>query len=86
MAPNGFNRGAYANAEVDRLIDDAGAALDEDRRRALYRQIQRLVAEDAALLGLWAKTNVAVAQPDLTGIALSPTADFGFLQHVARAR
>ena len=86
MPPNGFNRSGYANAEVDRLIEAAGAALDEDRRRALYQQVQEIVAHEAPLLGLWAKTNVAVAQPDLRGITLSPTADFSVLARVSRER
>lgn len=84
VPPNGFNRGGYANPEVDRLIDEATVAVDETQRRALYQQVQRLVAADLPLVGLWAKTNVAVGQPDLTGIVLSPTAEFLFLKDVAR--
>ena len=86
VPPNGFNRGGYSNPEVDRLIEAAAAALDEATLRDLYVRAQRIVAADAPLLGLWAKINVAVAQPDLTGVQLSPTADFLFLKHVARAQ
>jgi peptide/nickel transport system substrate-binding protein len=82
MPPNGFNRGGYSNPEVDRLIEQATAAVDEDTRRTLYQQVQRIVARDLPLIGLWAKTNVAVAQSDLTGLSLSPTADFLFLRQV----
>ena len=82
--PDGFNRGHFANAEVDRLIAAAAAARDEATRGRAYRDAQRLIAADAPILGLWAKTNVAVAQPDLTGITLTPTADFSFLAHVSR--
>lgn len=82
VPPAGFNRGHYANAEVDALIDQAGRALDEPARRDLYRRVQQLVAEDVPYVSLWAKTNVAVAQRDLAGVTLSPTADFSFLRQV----
>lgn len=84
VPPNGFNRGFYRNPDVDRLIDEATAAPDEASRARLYREIQHLVAEDAAYISLWYKTNVAVAQRDLTGIHLTPLAGFSFLKDVAR--
>jgi len=82
VPPGGFNRGYYKNTEVDRLIDAATAALGDDARRQLYGEAQRLIAEDAPYISLWYKTNVAVANARLTGVALSATADFSFLQHV----
>jgi peptide/nickel transport system substrate-binding protein len=82
--PSGFNRGYYANPEVDRLIDAAGASLDADERGRLYRAAQRVIAADAPYVSLWVKTNAAVFQRNLTGVTLSPIADFGFLRHVAR--
>ena len=47
MPPSGFNRGALRQSRVDRLIDAATAALDEDERRRLYGEAQRLIAADA---------------------------------------
>lgn len=82
--PVGFNRGHYANEEVDDLIVRASQSLDEDERRRLYGDVQRIVAAEAPYISLWAKTNVAVAQANLEGIALSPIADFTFLSHVRR--
>ena len=84
VPPSGFNRGHYANPEVDRLIDAATAALDEGERRRLYGEAQRLIALDAPYVSLWARTNVAIAQPSLSGITLSPIADFQFLWQVER--
>jgi peptide/nickel transport system substrate-binding protein len=83
--PGGFNRGHYANPEVDRLIEAATGALDPADRLRFYQQAQRVIAADAPIISLWVKTNVAVAQAGLSGIALNPIADFGFLRHVARA-
>jgi len=86
VPPIGFNRGHYANAAVDDLISRASTSLDEDERRRLYAEAQRLIAADAPYISLWAKTNVAVAQATLDGITLSPIADFAFLARVRRAR
>jgi peptide/nickel transport system substrate-binding protein len=84
--PGGLNRGHSDNAEVDRLIEAATTALDETDRRRFDQEAQRLIAADAPLISLWVKTNVAVAQPGLSGLSLTPIADFGFLQRVARDR
>ena len=40
----------YANADVDRLLAQAAAALDEDQARPIYRQISDVVMKDAAAL------------------------------------
>lgn len=85
MPPAGFNRGFFADAEVDRLIDRATASIDDDERRELYRAVQRRVAEEAPYISLWYKTNIAVFQPGIGGVRLSPIADFGFLKDVTKA-
>jgi len=82
--PIGFNRGHYANETVDALITQATVSLDEAERRRLYGQVQQIVADDVAYVSLWAKTNVAVARANLSGITLSPIAEFTFLRDVRR--
>jgi peptide/nickel transport system substrate-binding protein len=84
MPPSGFNRGFYSNPEVDRLIDRATAASDQETRKRAYQQVQRIVAEDAPYISLWYKTNVAVSDPSLSGIRLTPLAEFSFLKDVQR--
>jgi peptide/nickel transport system substrate-binding protein len=86
VPPSGFNRGYYRNPEVDRLIDAATVALDEEARRQLYGRVQQIIAADAPYVSLWNRINVAVAQPDLDGITLSPIADFSFFKNVRRTR
>jgi peptide/nickel transport system substrate-binding protein len=82
--PVGFNRGFYNNPDVDRLIDEATAATDDGHRAVLYREAQQKVAEDAPYISLWYKTNVAVSQAALSGIRLTPLAEFTFLKDVSR--
>jgi peptide/nickel transport system substrate-binding protein len=83
--PAGLNRVHYSNAEVDRLIDEAARAVDDTARRALYAKAQQIIAADVPYISLWYKTNVAVFQPDIHGVRLSPIADFTFLKDVYRS-
>jgi peptide/nickel transport system substrate-binding protein len=82
--PAGFNRGRYSNPRVDALLDEAGETEDQNRRLQLYADVQRIIAADVPYVSLWYKTNVAIAQRNLTGVHLTPTADFIFLKDVAR--
>ena len=82
--PVGLNRVFYKDEDVDRLIDAAAVAVDDRARRALYTKAQQMIAEDVPYVSLWYKTNVAVFQPDLEGVKLSPIAAFTFLKDVRR--
>src|SRR5262249_45309369 len=82
--PVGFNRGHYANARVDHLLDAAAAATTEAERKQFYGAVQAIVADDQPYISLWCKTNVAVAQRTLAGFHILPTADFTFLKDVER--
>ena len=84
VPPIGFNRGFYSNPRVDDLLDEAGAAVDEEKRRPLYDEVQRIVARDVPYISLWHIRNFAVAQRTLAGISLTPLGDFVFLKDVAR--
>lgn len=82
--PQGFNRGHYRNAEVDRLLDRATQSLNEEERGQAYRQAQAIVAEDAPYIPIWNRTNVIVAQPSLAGLHLNAIGDFQSLKDVTR--
>ena len=43
----GFNSGYYSNEEVDRLLEEARVATDQDTRAELYKEMQEIVQEDA---------------------------------------
>ena len=82
--PAGFNRGHYSNPEVDRLLDLAGAATSEAERKKYYGEVQKIVAEDAPYISIWNRTNVAVAQPTLTGLHLNTVGNFESLRDVVK--
>jgi peptide/nickel transport system substrate-binding protein len=82
--PEGFNRGYYRNAAVDRLLELATTSLDESTRKRYYSDAQKLIAVDAPYIPIWSKTNVIVAQTGLAGLHLNPVGDFNALQDVKR--
>ena len=83
-SPAGLNRVHYTNAEVDRLIEAASSATNDDQRKAFYGRAQKIIANDLPYVPLWYRVNVAVCQPNLRGVSLSPTANFTFLKNVSR--
>ncbi len=82
LPPEGFNRGRYANREVDDLVEEGAREVDPARRKAIYAQVQKVLAQDPPYVSLWWPDNVAVARPGLEGISLPPDGDFGFLSGV----
>ncbi|MEQ8348764.1 MAG: ABC transporter substrate-binding protein [Sneathiellaceae bacterium] len=72
-AEGGFNSGYYSNPDVDRLIAAARRTADRAARADLYRQLQRLVREDApwAVIASW-KQN-AVTTDRVSGFRLEPS-------------
>jgi len=44
----GNNYGQYSNPAVDKALDDARATFDQNQRKPLYQQVNKLVAEEAA--------------------------------------
>jgi len=52
------NREFYANDEVDRLLDEAKVAVDQDEREDLYKQAQAIIAEEAPMIPLVHSTPV----------------------------
>lgn len=63
----------YANAEVDRLLDEALRTTDNDRRLELARQIEEIVTEDAPWVFLNYNKAVIMHQPWVGGLQPVPT-------------
>ncbi len=69
----GFNSGYYENPRVDTLVEQARAATERDVRARLYRQLQRLVHEDAPWLFVASWRQNAVTARGLGGFGLQPS-------------
>ncbi len=57
----GFNSGYYSSPEVDQLLEKARITTDQEERAALYREMQKIVHEDApwAFIASWKQNAVA---------------------------
>jgi peptide/nickel transport system substrate-binding protein len=69
----GFNSGYYSNPEVDRLLEAARRATDQDERARLYREMQAIVRDDApwAFIANWRQNAVVSAR--VADFALEPS-------------
>ena len=66
------NRGRYSNPELDRMIEQALAELDDAKREKILIDAQRLAMEDVALIPLHIQTNIWAMR---RGLAHTPRAD-----------
>lgn len=69
----GFNSGYYENPEVDRLLEQARRTPDRAARGALYRQVDRIVYEDAPWVFVASWKQNAVATDRVHGVELQPS-------------
>ncbi len=78
--PKRANRTFYANPRVDDLIREGRSTLDQQKRKIIYAEIQRIVAEDMPYINLWYLDNVLVHTNRVHGIELNPAANYDFLR------
>ncbi|HST11467.1 MAG TPA: ABC transporter substrate-binding protein [Terriglobales bacterium] len=80
FTPNGANRSFYSNPRIDALIDQARSELDQSKRKQLYAEVQRILAEDLPSINLWYRDNVLVHSRRVTGLSLNPPGNYDFLR------
>jgi len=79
FAPKRANRGYYSNPEVDKLIEQGRSTLDQEQRKRIYAEVQRLVARDLPYIDFWYFDNVLVASRSVRNLHVGATADYQFL-------
>ncbi len=84
--PAGYNRGAYANRQMDRLVEAGAVTLDPAERKRIYARVQQLAAEDLPYVSLWWHDNVAVMSRDFSGFAPYPNGSLASLATVTLSR
>ena len=65
---SGQNYPGYSNPLMDKALDAAERELDEDKRRALFGEIQRLYADDLPVLSLFFRVDPFVIPKQLKGV------------------
>ena len=78
--PNGANRGFYANARVDDLIDRARREVDPQMRKPLYDEVQLILAQELPYIDLWYLDNVLVHTRRVQNLKLNPAGNYDFLR------
>lgn len=68
----GFNSGYYSNKQLDALLDKARISNDRSERAELYRQVQRIVHQDAPWLFVANWKQNAVASERVSNFKLQP--------------
>jgi peptide/nickel transport system substrate-binding protein len=80
IAPHGANRTFYVNPRVNALIDQARAEPDPAKRKALYADLQVILAEDLPYINLWYQDNVLVHTRRVHNLTLNPAGNYDFLK------
>jgi glutathione transport system substrate-binding protein len=58
-SPAGANLGFYSNPHLDALLENASAELDVEKRKALYREAQQIISDDAPHVLLYYARDIA---------------------------
>jgi peptide/nickel transport system substrate-binding protein len=82
IPPKGANRGRYVNSDLDKLLEEGQKILDREKRKSIYGQVQKILAEDLPYVFLWHGTHVVVARDRVEGFVIYPAGDFTSLKEV----
>ena len=77
--PKRDNRGFYSNATVDRLIDEARRTTDQPKRKQMYAEVQRILADELPYINLWYFDNVVVHSRRVRNLHVGPAGNYDFL-------
>lgn len=79
----GSNIGGYSNPELDALMRDGRAAFDLAARRDIYDRVQKIIADDMALIPVFHASQVSVGRAGLSGFAVHPAETYWMDTQVA---
>ncbi|MGH9703235.1 MAG: ABC transporter substrate-binding protein, partial [Candidatus Acidiferrales bacterium] len=82
IPPNGANRGRYRNPQLDALLDQARSEMDPRKRRDIFFQVQKIVANDLPYLNLWFLDNICVHRRRIEKVTLLPSGDYDFIDSI----
>ncbi|MES2614561.1 MAG: ABC transporter substrate-binding protein [Bdellovibrionota bacterium] len=70
VPPNGGNRGAYSNADLDKLFQQGREELVSAKRKEIYDKAQQIIAAEVPYIFLWHGKNLAVVSSSIEGFKL----------------
>jgi len=77
--PKHANRSYYVNSEMDRLIDAGRSTVDQEKRKKIYAEVQKILARDLPYINLWYFDNVVVHSRRVKNLRLNPPGNYDFL-------
>jgi peptide/nickel transport system substrate-binding protein len=83
IPPDGANRSRYRNEQVDKLTAAIQVEMDQEKRKELCSQVQKIVAADLPVFPLWFVDVVSVHRRELGNLNISSAGDFDFLATLA---
>ncbi len=84
VPPAGANRGRYADAETDRLIEAAETAPDLAGQARYYRRLQARLLDELPYVPLWYEDHVFAARRGIEGYRLARDGNYDGLAGVVR--
>ncbi len=78
--PKGANRGRYSNPALDALLKSAIAERDQEKRRAEYVKVQKILAEDLPGIPLWYPNNEVIHTRRVEGVRPQASGNFDYLR------
>ncbi|HEU5394421.1 MAG TPA: peptide-binding protein [Candidatus Methylomirabilis sp.] len=70
--PDQLNHVSYGSPEVDRLLEEGRRTFNRERRTAIYRELQRVLAEDQPLVFLYVPEALTAVSSRIRGIEPAP--------------
>jgi len=77
--PDGANRGHYRNARIDALTDQIRVEMNQEKRKTLCSEVQKILADELPYLPLWFNDVVSVHRRALGTLDLPSTGNYNFL-------
>ena len=77
--PDGANRGHYRNPRIDALTDQIHVESNQEKRKQLCSEVQKIVADDLPYIPMWFTDVVSVHRRELGDLPISPTGEYDFL-------
>jgi peptide/nickel transport system substrate-binding protein len=84
--PRRANRGYYSNPRVDALIEEARRTVDQEKRKLLYHEVQRILADELPYIHLWYLDNVLVHTHRVRNVRATHAGNYDFLMTAELAR
>ncbi len=70
--PDQLNHVSYGNPEVDRLLESGRRTFNQERRKAIYAELQRVLAEDQPIVFLYVPDALTAVSSRIRGIEPAP--------------